>query len=97
MNAEAFALVLAGLVAPWLVKVVNQMGWKGPRALWLALGVSVGLALVALLATGGLQLELAWADPIAFAGALGQAAALVWGLGQVVFQALKDRLELNPP
>ena len=97
MNAEAVALFLAGLVAPWLVKVFNRAGWKGPRALWLSFVVSVVLAVIAQAATGGLATGLAWDDPVRLIGELAARAGVVFALGQLVFQSLKDRMELNPP
>lgn len=53
MNAETLALFLAGLAAPYLANLVKGQT-SGAWAVWLALGVSVVCAAVALLLTGGL-------------------------------------------
>ncbi|MDA8216151.1 MAG: hypothetical protein M0Z94_00885 [Dehalococcoidales bacterium] len=54
MTAEALALLIAGIVAPFLVQFIKAGRLSGLWAFWLTVVVSVILAVIAELLTGGL-------------------------------------------
>ena len=80
MGAQAFAVFVAGLVAPFVIQVIkNYFGQNDKGALWLAFGVSVVIAVVALLVTGELP---SVADPTQ----LGAAIGVVFSIATVVYK-----------
>jgi len=61
ITGEALALLIAGLVAPYLTQWLKKLfgSLEARPALWLAFGVSAVVAVIALLVTG----ELGWTLP----------------------------------
>ena len=54
MNAEAIALFVAGIIAPIVIQRLKGSALTGRWALWFAVAVSLALATVAQLLTGGI-------------------------------------------
>jgi uncharacterized membrane protein YhdT len=96
MDSQTFALVLAGLVSPfvtWLVKKV----FSNPQsygALWLAFVVSVVLAFIAEAYTKGFTGFPSILEPAAIVSWFVDKALVVFGISQVVYQNLKSKLSL---
>jgi len=53
-SALVIAMWLGGLVAPFIINLLKQPHWSSTQKLWLAMGVSLVIALVAMLGTGAL-------------------------------------------
>lgn len=54
MTAENLGLFIAGVLAPFLTQWIKSIGIQDRAAQWLAVGVSVVLAVVAEVLTGGI-------------------------------------------
>ena len=87
VTGEALALLIAGLVAPYLTQWLKGLfgGIEAKPALWLSFGISVVIAALALIVTG----QLGWTAPpgepvesiswfVQFAGAVFALATLVY-------------------
>ncbi|MCL5107904.1 MAG: hypothetical protein M1401_03355 [Chloroflexi bacterium] len=77
MTAEALALLIAGIVAPFIVQFVKAGRLSDLWAFWLTVLVSVLLATVAELLTGGLPPS---------TEAFFVRAAAVFALGQIIWR-----------
>jgi len=90
IGAEALALLLVGIVAPYLSQVLKAIfgDVNGLPALWLSFAVSTVLAIVALLVTG----ELGWSapplDPPSLFSWFVELALAVYGLATVIYKSL---------
>lgn len=84
MSAEALAVFLAGIVAPFVVEFLKRGNLTGRIALWLAFGTSVVLAFMALLVTGGFDVGAIMADPTQLVGAVG----IVFSLATLVYKQI---------
>lgn len=64
MNAQTFAFWFLALVAPWLIQFIKvKLAWSGPKAKWLAMGISFAIAALAKTITRELSLPNLQADP----------------------------------
>ena len=90
MEAEALALLIAGIVAsPIITFFKNRAGLSGVPALWFAYALTAVIAGVAILATGGFAALPSFGDPVTFVEfALLQAGA-VFALATLVYRSLK--------
>jgi len=93
MEPEKLALVLAGILAPFVSQIikwlVGQVGGelKDRVALWATFGLSVVLAAIVLTATGALNLS--GGDPTTIVSALLEAAGLVFGVATLIYKSWK--------
>ena len=95
MSAEAIALLIAGLIAPWLAQAIKDwLKLSGGAAAWLAFVVSVVVALVAVVVTGGLA-AVPWADPPAAVVALAGICGAVFAIATLVYQSLWGKAGLG--
>jgi hypothetical protein len=87
--AQTFALMFAGSVAvPLLQALKRLLGWSGPVMLWLSFGVSLVIAVIALLIFGQVTLAGLIGNPqIVFAG-----TGVVMTVAQLVYGTIKDKL-----
>jgi divalent metal cation (Fe/Co/Zn/Cd) transporter len=95
MNAETVALLIAGLIAPWIIQAIK--GWlklQGPAAAWMTLVVSVAIAVIAVAITGGLA-AIPWSDPVAAVQALAAIGGVVFTIASLVYKTLGDRAKLG--
>ena len=64
MNAQAIAFWVLALLTPWIVQVIKvKLVWSGPKAKWLAMGISFVIAALAKTIAGELSLPNLQADP----------------------------------
>ena len=93
IQAVAIATALAGLLAPFLIALINRPTWSSLRKQNVALGVSVLLGVVGLFLAG------AFTEPITEPAAWGVALLAVIGASQTIYTLLLkttgvgDRLE----
>ncbi len=93
MTAEAFALFLAGLIAPFLIQQIKKLfgGWEDTRALWLAFAVSFVLAAGAQLLTGEFALACVAGDPAGCVSSVLEAAMAAFGLATVIYKVFMSK------
>ena len=95
MGAEALALLIAGLIAPWVIQAIKGwLGLSGAPAAWLTLVVSVVIAVVAVVVTGGLS-AIPWSDPVAAVQALGVIGGVVFTIASMVYKTLEGKARLG--
>lgn len=64
MNAQTIAFWLLALLTPWIVQFIKvKLAWSGPKAKWLAMGISFVIAALAKAIAGELSLPNLQADP----------------------------------
>ena len=64
MNAQTLAFWALALLTPWIVQVIKvKLVWSGPKAKWLAMGISFVIAALAKTIAGELSLPNLQADP----------------------------------
>ena len=103
-TAEALALLLAGVVGSVLNQVLKRLfgNVNGPKALWITMAVSVGLAGGAMWLTGALGFGNGIpTGPVEFLSWLLQMGAAVFAVATVVYKKLinpitEDAAELMP-
>jgi hypothetical protein len=92
VTAEQIALLLAGIVAPFLINVIkNWLGWSGKPALWLSLACSVVIAVVAMLIAGQFQPS-DWSNPLLAADAILKACAIIFALATLIYKQFMAKL-----
>jgi len=93
MTAEAFAIFVAGLIAPFLTQQLKKLfgGLEDERALWTAFAVSFALAVLAQLLTGELAVTCIAGDPAACTASVLKAAMTAFGLATIVYKMLLSK------
>jgi len=92
VSAEQIALLLAGIVAPFVINVIkNWLGWSGKPALWLSFGCAVVVAVVAMLVAGQFQ-PIEWGNPLVAIEAVIKAAGVVFALATLVYKQFIAKL-----
>ena len=99
-SAEAIALLVAGLIAPFIAQLIKALGgYEDLRAMWAVIAVSAVLAAIALLATGEVPYEGPPLAPLEFFAWFAARAGTVLGLATIVykfFMAPKTRIVFRP-
>lgn len=93
MNPVDAGLVLGGLIAPFVINILKQPGWSRTMKLWLSMGVSVVLGILALYATGGLTLA-PWDNPVEFLTAVLASGSEVLGIATVVYKFFLEKANI---
>ena len=87
ITGEGLALLIAGLIAPYLTQLLKKWfgGLEARPALWLAFGVSILVSVLALLATGALGWTAPPTEPVAAIGWFAKMAGSVFALATLVY------------
>jgi hypothetical protein len=96
MAAQLFAQTVGGLFLVPALQLLKKWipGLKGAPMLWTAFLGSWVTALIAILATGGVNAVTAlFSNPLE----MFKESSVVMTVATVVYQSVKDRLQLNPP
>ena len=95
VTAEAFALILAGFVAPYLAQMLKRMfgDVEAMPALWLSFAVSVVLAITAMLVTGVLGWSTPPLEPVDLVSWVFELGLAVFGLATMVYKNLISKPE----
>ena len=88
VTGEALALLIAGLVAPYLTQWLKRLfgGLEAKPALWLSFGVSVVIATLALIVTGQLGWTAPPGEPVEVISWFAQFAGAVFALATLVYK-----------
>jgi len=87
---EQLAILIIGIIAPFLIGILKRAGICGALAAWVSFVVCAIMAGVLVLANGSPGVSLA--DPVAFLEALGPVLASVFALATLMYRTFQDRL-----
>lgn len=91
MTAEAIATVVAGVLAPLVVKLVNRGKLGRVPGAWLSYGVAILLAIGCAAVSGNLA-KIPLEDPAAAMAALAPMASVIFSLSQLIFRVFESQL-----
>lgn len=95
MSAEALALFIAGIVSPFLAQLVKEvLGLEGKVAAWAAFIVSMVIAILAMVLSGGFS-GISLDDPATAAGALVTKIGVVFTIATLVYKSLEGKWGLK--
>lgn len=85
MNVQEVALLVAGIVVPFLAMAKKWLNLEGKPALWFTFGVSAVVAFIAAALTGALP-KAGLGDPAAFLAVWLEFAAAAFGIATLVYK-----------
>ncbi len=96
MNAQTLAFWFLALVTPWLIQFIKvKLVWSGPKAKWLAMGISFLIAALAKTIAGELSLPNLQADPAEVISGLALLFGGIFTLATGLYTLLYEKLGLR--
>lgn len=90
MDTGNAALLFGGLIAPFVINFLKRPGWSREAKLWLVMGVSLVIGVLAMLATGKLP-NLTLDDPVNTVLTLAGTSTEVVGIATIVYKFFLEK------